>query len=149
MLKGPRWILGRLRMNEKSIDRPWEAPSERLYAPQVLLAFMPPSQEQRRVALAIVLILFIVFIVTAPFVYYPLPQVNAFIPAFDTAVFICDLITATLDDKLPNVRCNRVQLQQVILNLITNAVDAMNSVTSRQRVLRLRSALSAVGQKRT
>jgi signal transduction histidine kinase len=83
-------------MNEKSIDPPREAPSERLYAPQILLAFMPPSQEQRRVALAIVLILSIVLITTAPFVYYPLPQVNAFIPAFDTAVFICDLITASL-----------------------------------------------------
>jgi signal transduction histidine kinase len=50
-------------------------------------------------------------------------------------------VQTTLDDTLPNVRCNRVQLQQVILNLIMNAVDAMNSVTSRQRVLRLRSAI--------
>jgi len=34
---------------------------------------------------------------------------------------------------------SRVQLQQVILNLITNALDAMNAVTDRPRVLRLRS----------
>jgi signal transduction histidine kinase len=50
-------------------------------------------------------------------------------------------VQTTLDDTLPNVRCNRVQLQQVILNLIMNAVDAMNSVKTRQRVLRLRSAI--------
>ena len=34
---------------------------------------------------------------------------------------------------------DRVQLQQVILNLITNAIDAMGSVTERPRVLRVRS----------
>ena len=34
---------------------------------------------------------------------------------------------------------NRVQLQQVILNLVVNALDAMNSVTHRPKVLRLRS----------
>jgi signal transduction histidine kinase len=34
-----------------------------------------------------------------------------------------------------------VQLQQVLLNLIMNAVDAMSSVTDRERRLRIRSAL--------
>jgi C4-dicarboxylate-specific signal transduction histidine kinase len=34
---------------------------------------------------------------------------------------------------------DRVQLQQVILNLITNAIDAMGSVTEHPRVLRVRS----------
>jgi C4-dicarboxylate-specific signal transduction histidine kinase len=43
---------------------------------------------------------------------------------------------------LPNVIGNRVQLQQVILNLIRNAIEAMNSVTDRARVLRIRSELS-------
>ena len=83
-------------MNEKSIDPTRETQSARLYEPQVLLAFMPPSKRQRRVALAIVLVLSIIFVITAPFIYYPLPPVNGFIPAFDTAVFICDLITASL-----------------------------------------------------
>ncbi len=87
-------ILGRLQMNEKSIAPP--PPSERLYAPQILLAFMPPSQGHRRVALSVILILSIAFVVTAPFLYFQLPRVNAFIPAFETAVFICNLITATL-----------------------------------------------------
>ena len=34
---------------------------------------------------------------------------------------------------------NRVQLQQVILNLVMNALDAMKSVTHRPKVLRIRS----------
>jgi signal transduction histidine kinase len=44
-----------------------------------------------------------------------------------------------LFEQLPPVAANRVQLQQVILNLMMNAVDAMASVTDRPRVLRIRS----------
>lgn len=42
-----------------------------------------------------------------------------------------------LDERLPAVVGDRVQLQQVILNLIVNAIEAMHSV--QPRVLRLRS----------
>jgi C4-dicarboxylate-specific signal transduction histidine kinase len=40
---------------------------------------------------------------------------------------------------LPNVLADRVQLQQVLLNLIINAVEAMSSITGRTRVLTVRS----------
>ena len=50
-------------------------------------------------------------------------------------------IETTLSELLPEVKGNRIQLQQVILNLVANAVDAMNLVTNRPRVLRLRSAI--------
>jgi len=40
---------------------------------------------------------------------------------------------------LPNVLGDRVQLQQVLLNLIINAVEAMSSVTDRARVLTVRA----------
>ena len=50
-------------------------------------------------------------------------------------------VQTALDDNLPDVTGNRVQLQQVILNLIRNAVEAMNSVTNRARMLRIGSSV--------
>jgi PAS domain S-box-containing protein len=44
-------------------------------------------------------------------------------------------------DALPNVKAERVLLQQVFLNLFTNAIDAMSSVTDRARVLTIKSGL--------
>jgi C4-dicarboxylate-specific signal transduction histidine kinase len=41
--------------------------------------------------------------------------------------------------ELPSVLGDRVQLQQVLLNLIMNAIEAMSSITSRARVLTIRS----------
>jgi signal transduction histidine kinase len=44
-----------------------------------------------------------------------------------------------LMDGLPRIAANRVQLQQVILNLVMNAIEAMSSVTDRPRELRVSS----------
>jgi PAS domain S-box-containing protein len=48
-------------------------------------------------------------------------------------------------DELPHLIADRVQLQQVILNLILNACEAMNSVNDRERVLLIRTALDVDG----
>jgi C4-dicarboxylate-specific signal transduction histidine kinase len=45
-----------------------------------------------------------------------------------------------LDPNLPPVECDRVQLQQVILNLVKNAIEAMHAAES--RVLRIRTSLA-------
>ena len=45
-----------------------------------------------------------------------------------------------LDDRIPEILGNQVQLQQVILNLVMNAIESMSS--SQTRVLRIKSALS-------
>jgi PAS domain S-box-containing protein len=48
-------------------------------------------------------------------------------------------IDTDLPDGLPPVSANAVQLRQVMVNLITNAADAMSTVMDRQRLLRLRT----------
>ena len=66
---------------------------------------------------------------------------------------VCDVVSTSLGelksrqvslslqllDNLPSVRADRVQLQQVLLNLITNAIDSMASVTDRPHMLSVRS----------
>jgi len=44
--------------------------------------------------------------------------------------------------ELPRVPAHRGQMQQVILNLVNNAVDAMRGITDREAVLRMTSRLS-------
>jgi signal transduction histidine kinase len=50
-------------------------------------------------------------------------------------------LNTQLIDPLPQIVANRVQLQQVILNLVMNAIEAMSSVTDRPRVLRISSEI--------
>jgi PAS domain S-box-containing protein len=51
-------------------------------------------------------------------------------------------VRTDLDENLPPVAADRVQLQQVIFNLITNAIDAMDTVTDRTRSLHVMSELN-------
>lgn len=54
-------------------------------------------------------------------------------------------VEAELDEQLPLTTVNPIQLQQVVSNLVANAIDAMNSVTDRPRVLRVKSERDASG----
>ena len=48
-------------------------------------------------------------------------------------------VSMELSEGLPQLLADRVQIQQVFLNLITNAIDSMRSVTERSRLLRIKS----------
>jgi C4-dicarboxylate-specific signal transduction histidine kinase len=50
-----------------------------------------------------------------------------------------------LDDTLPLVAADKVQMQQVICNLVSNAIDAMEPVKDRSRILCVKSAVDGSG----
>jgi signal transduction histidine kinase len=51
------------------------------------------------------------------------------------------VLRTNLDSQLPLVQGNRGELQQVILNLVRNAADAMSKVSDRPRVLTVKSEI--------
>jgi signal transduction histidine kinase len=58
----------------------------------------------------------------------------------------CDVsVNAVLTEGLPQILGDRIQLQQVILNLTRNAAEAMGSVNGRARILRVRSEANESG----
>lgn len=54
-------------------------------------------------------------------------------------------VNVKLDEHLPQILGNPVQLEQVISNLVLNAIDAMSAVSGRKRVLQVTTALQTDG----
>ena len=55
------------------------------------------------------------------------------------------IVRTKLDENLPPVMANRVQLQQVFFNLVTNAIEAMDSVSVPNGQLLIKSELGTSG----
>lgn len=73
-------------MQSASLDRP----------PATWLANSPAGQRERRLALAVVALSALAFVIAAAWAKEPLPAVWAFIPIYQSALVINDLITAVL-----------------------------------------------------
>ena len=83
--------------NTPSVAAAAPAATERAPAePGVLLSFLPAPRGPRRFALLIVVLSLVVCAALAPFAGRPLARVDAFIPAYEAALMVCDLLTAAL-----------------------------------------------------
>jgi signal transduction histidine kinase len=71
------------------------APASRSTEPQVL-ANVPPTAGQRRMARAFLVALLLMFLGTWPFAHSKLPEVDAFVPTLAGALFVSDCVTAAL-----------------------------------------------------
>src|SRR4051795_6835234 len=69
---------------------------EKSHQQQFLLATLPPSRGQIRLALGIAGALLLLFICAAPFATIQLPRVDGFVPAYQSIYAVADLITSAL-----------------------------------------------------
>jgi signal transduction histidine kinase len=84
-----------LSMDSRSVaanTQPEQAPE----AQDVFLSTAEAGRPVQRLALAVVLVSLVIFIIAAPFAKQPLEQVWAFLPIYQSALVINDLITASL-----------------------------------------------------
>jgi signal transduction histidine kinase len=62
-----------------------------------ILSSLPPGPAQKRLALAVVIVLFVIFFISAgPFSSIQLARIEAFVPAYAAAMSVTDAITAVL-----------------------------------------------------
>ena len=64
--------------------------------PRWFLSTAPAKPVERAAAIAVITVSFLAFLVTIPYVRVPLARIPAFIPAYQSALFVVDLITAVL-----------------------------------------------------
>jgi signal transduction histidine kinase len=84
---------------------------------------LPPSATQRRLALAVVLLLLVIFVIVAgPLSTLRLKRIDAFIPAYGTAIFVIDSMTAALLFAQFSVLRSRALLALAIGYLLTASI---------------------------
>jgi len=55
-------------------------------------------------------------------------------------------INLKLDENLPEINCDKTQIEQVILNLINNAVDAISDKRIKTRIMTIKTAFSSTDE---
>jgi diguanylate cyclase (GGDEF)-like protein len=60
------------------------------------LPLVPATRREMRLAFSVVMISALPLAVVVPFAHVPLPKITAFIPSYESALAICDLVTAVL-----------------------------------------------------
>src|SRR3984957_4518974 len=60
------------------------------------LPLVPATRREMRLAFSVVMISALALAVVVPFAHVPLPKITAFIPSYESALAICDLVTAVL-----------------------------------------------------
>ena len=69
--------------------------SDRDHLP-IVIAAMPTSARERRIAFSVIIVLAVIDVMVAPFASVRLARVDGFIPAVQTVMCVIDLLTATL-----------------------------------------------------
>ena len=62
----------------------------------VVIAAMPISTRERKIAFGVIIVLAVIDVMVAPFADVRLARADGFIPAVQTVMFVIDLLTATL-----------------------------------------------------
>src|SRR5690349_16009660 len=66
------------------------------FPPQATLTTSAPTRRERLIAIGVIASSIATFAAMAPFARLPLVRLDAFIPIYESALAICDLITAVL-----------------------------------------------------
>src|SRR5216684_4118268 len=96
---------------------------------QVFLSALPAGRDEHRVALAVVLVSIVVFLAIAPFAQIPLAPLPAFIPIYESALVINDLITAVFLFGQFNISRSRALLLLACGYLFTGFLAISHALT--------------------
>lgn len=96
---------------------------------RIFLSTVPAGPRQRRLALAAVLVSGVIFLAAAPFAQLPLAPVPAFIPIYESALVINDLITAILLFGQYNILRSRALLVLASGYLFTAFITVAHALT--------------------
>jgi diguanylate cyclase (GGDEF)-like protein len=95
----------------------------------LFLSVLPAGRDDQRVALAVVLVSTVVFLATAPFAQIPIAPLPAFIPIYESALVINDLITAVFLFGQFNISRSRALLLLACGYLFTAFVAVSHALT--------------------